>query len=112
LGYGRQADFNNVDLTSKLVAFFSGDPETPESAGFLDQLKILRAFEREAAGYLMITSEQEKFLNYIKLIKPYFPAIRYYKEKTSDQAFTSPRKIDIAPSAAAKLFGISPGDFD
>ncbi len=112
LGYGRQTDFEDVNLTGKLVAFFSGDPHSSESAAFLDRLKILRAFEREAAGYLMITSEEEKFLDYVKKIKPYFPAIRYYQAKTSEQALTSSRKISIAPSSVAKLFGISPRDFD
>jgi hypothetical protein len=112
LGYGRQTDFEGVNLSGKLVAFFSGDPESSESAAFLDRLKILRAFEREAAGYLMITSEEEKFLDYIKKIKPYFPASRYYQAKTSEQALTSTRKIDIAPFSVAKLFGISPGDLD
>lgn len=112
MGYGRQADFENVDLTGKLVALFSGDPQSSESAGFLDRLKILRAYERGVAGYLMVTSEEDKFINYIKQIKPYFPAIRYYQAKTSDQALASARKIDIAPSAAAKLFGMSPGEFD
>jgi hypothetical protein len=112
LGYGRQTDFEDVNLTGKLVAFFSSDPESSESAAFLDRLKILRAFEREAAGYLMITSEEEKFLDYIRRIKPYFPAIRYYQAITSAQALTSKRKIDIAPSFVAKLFGISPADLD
>ena len=112
LGYGRQADFENVDLKGKLVAFFSGDPESSESDGFVDRLKIIRAFEHEAAGYLMITSEEEKFLNYIKLIRPYFPAIRYYQAKNSTQSLFAKRKIDIAPSAVAKLFGMSPAEFD
>jgi Zn-dependent M28 family amino/carboxypeptidase len=112
LGYGRQSDFEGVDLTGKLVAFFSGDPESSEPAAFLDRIKILRAFEHGAAGYLMITSEEEKFLDYVRKIKPYFPAIRYYQAKTSEQALSSARRIDIAPSAIAKLFGISPGDFN
>jgi hypothetical protein len=112
LRYGRQADFENVDLKEKLAVFFSGDPESSDSDGYLDRLKIIRAFEHEAAGYLMISSDEEKFLNYIKLIKPYFPAIRYYQAKNSTQALTAKRKIDIAPSAVAKLFGMSPAEFD
>jgi hypothetical protein len=112
LGYGRKTDFEGVNLAGKLVSFFSGDPESSESAAFLDRLKILRAFEHDAAGYLIITSEEKRFLDYIKRVKPYFPAIRYYQSKTSEQALTSTRKIEIAPSSVAKLFGISPGDFD
>ena len=112
LGYGSKTDFENVDLKGKLVAFFSGDPESSESDGFVDRMKIIKAFEHEAAGYLMITSEEKKFLNYIKLIRPYFPAIRYYQAKNSTQSLFAKRKIDIAPSAFAKLFGMSPAEFD
>ena len=35
LGYGRQTDFEDVNLTGKLAAFFSGDPESSESTVYL-----------------------------------------------------------------------------
>lgn len=112
LGYGRDADFEGINLAGKLAAFFSGDPESSESAKFLDRFKILRALERGAAGYLMITSEEERFLNYIHRVKQYFPAMRYYQAKTSQQALNSVRKIDIVSSAVAKLLGMNRGDFE
>jgi len=113
LGYGRRSDIEEIDIKGKLVAMFSGGPKSLVSAGDLDREKVGLVFEQGALGYLMISQEQDenKFLNYVKQVKPYIPSVRHYMHKTPAQGVSFHRKIDIAPSAVAKLFGMSPDEF-
>ena len=112
LGYGREGDFDGLDIKGKLVAFWSGDPESDKSTGEIDREKSLLAFEEGAAGCLLIPEDEDKFLNYIRQIKPYFPPIRYYLFKKPDEALIAQRNISISSSALARLFGISSREFE
>ncbi len=112
LGYGRDIDFEGIDIKEKLVAFWSGDPESNKSTGDIDRAKIVLSAEQGAAGSILVPLDEEKFLAYIQQIKPYFPSVRYYLFKNPDEALHSQRNISISSSALANLFGKSPEEFE
>jgi len=112
LRYGREQDFAGIDIKGKIVAFWSGDSESKQSTGDIDREKIAFAAEQGAAGSILVPQDEEKFLNYIQQIKPYFPSVRYYLFKNSEEALHSQRNISISSSALANLFGKSPKEFE
>ncbi len=112
LGYGRKIDFEGINIKGNLVAFWSGDPESNKSTGDIDGAKIVHAAEQGAAGSILVPLDEEKFLNYIKQVKPYFPSVRYYLYKNSEEALHSRRSISIGSSALARLFGKKPEEFE
>jgi len=112
LGYGRDIDFEGIDIKEKLVAFWSGNPESNKSTGDIDRTKIVFAAEQGAAGSILVPADEEKFLNYIQQVKPYFPSVRYYLHQNSEEAKRSQRNISIGSSALARLFGKKPEEFE
>ena len=86
-----------------------GRPDADEIGNDLERVKMASAMERGAIGTLLIVHDDERILEYIRQIKPYFNKPRYYQDLNPDEALHKERNIIITASAAAKLFGLSAG---
>jgi len=106
-GYGRDKDYEGIDVNDKLVAFFMGTPEADEIGNDREREKITAAMGRGAAGALLIVHDDEKILEYIRQIKPYFDKPRHYQIKSPQEASNVKRNIVIPTTTVAKLFGLS-----
>ena len=106
-GYGRDKDYEGIDVNDKLVAFFMGTPEADEIGNDREREKITAAMGRGAAGALLIVHDDEKILEYIRQIKPYFDKPRHYQHKSPQEAANEKRNIVIPTAAVAKLLGLS-----
>ena len=107
-GYGREVDFEGIDVKDKLAAFFMGTPEADEVGNDREREKIAAAIGRGAVGTLLIVHDDIEILDYIRQIKPYFNKSRHYQDKKPDEAIQEKRSIIITCAAVAKLFGVSP----
>jgi hypothetical protein len=105
-GYGRNEDYEGLDVEDKLVAFFMGRPEADEIGNDLERKKMVAALARGVAGTLLVVHDDKKILEYIHQIKPYFNKPRHYQDLSSQEAINVARSIVMPTSAAAKLFGI------
>ncbi|UCE42850.1 MAG: M28 family peptidase [Candidatus Aminicenantes bacterium] len=108
VGYGRDMDYEEVDVKNKLVAFFMGKPDADEISNDWEREKIVSAMSRGAVGTLLIVHDDEKILEYIRQIKPYFNKPRHYQDKSPQEASNVERSIVIPTTAVAKLFGLKP----
>ncbi len=111
LGYGRKSDFEGIDITDKIIAMLSGDPKSKVPDRALDQKKINFVLQHGGIGSIFIIADDEGFGEYIRRIRPYFPAIRYYIRKDSSEVFHAPRVITLGTAAFAKLMGKSVAAF-
>jgi len=107
-GYGREVDFEGIDVKNKLAAFFMGTPKADEVGNDWEREKMAAAIGRGAVGTLLIVHDDEKILEYIRQIKPYFNKPRHYQDKNPGEAIHEKRHILIPTAAVAKLFGINP----
>jgi len=106
-GYGREMDFEGIDVKNKLAAFFMGTPKADEIGNDWEREKMAAAMGRGAAGSLLIVHDDEKILEYIRQIKLYFDKPRHYQDKSPQEAANVERNIVIPTAAMAKLFGLS-----
>jgi len=111
VGYGRDSDFEGIDVNGKLVAFFIGDPDSQELIGFKERAKMKTASKLGAIGYLMISRDEKSKANYEIFKKVFYGDIRYYLYKSPEEALLEKRDMAIFPSAIAKLFGTTAENF-
>jgi len=107
VGYGRESDFQGIDVDGKLTAFFIGGPESPDLIGDRESVKAETAAERGAIGHLFIFRDEAARKNYSLYEKAFYGDKRYYLFKDSQAALNADRSMAIFPSAMAELFGIS-----
>jgi len=107
VGYGRDSDFEGIDVKGKLAAFFVGGPATSELIAEKEKIKINTATELGAIGHLMILRDEKARSNYELFRKNFYGETRYYLFKRPEEALHSERGMVIFASALAKLFGVS-----
>jgi hypothetical protein len=109
-GYGRDSDFEGLDLSDKLVAFFQGTPGRKIVSNDFERVKIEKALEKGAAGTLLVVRDDPPFLEYVHKLKPYLFKERHFLSRPPDEALLAKRRISISTSGAAELFGREPGE--
>lgn len=110
-GYGREDDLEGIDIKDKLVAFFPGGPDSSELNMDNEKVKMDAIIKGEAAGFLLIFTDESSRPAYARFRKAYFGDVRYYLYKTTEKALNSERSIVIFASDLAKLFGVNPEKF-
>jgi len=106
VGYGRNIDYQDIDVQGKLVALFMGRPGIDEIGNDLERKKAADAISRGAVGTLLLVHDEQGILNYIRQLKPYFNKPRFYQYLETKKAAAAVRNIILPLSAAAKLIGI------
>ena len=110
-GYGREADLDRIDIEDKLVAFFPGEPD---SSGFdmdKERIKMKSISDRNAAGFLLIFTDESSRAAYERFRKAFYGEPKYYLFKSPEEALDSERNIVIFASDLANLFGINTDKF-
>lgn len=110
-GYGRESDLEGIDIKDKLVAFFPGGPSSSEINMDREKVKMDSVFEKGAAGFLLIFTDESSRPAYARFRKAYFGDVRYYLDKTKLDALNAERSIVIFASDLARLFGVSSEKF-
>jgi hypothetical protein len=110
-GYGRESDLAGIDITGKLVAFFPGDPDSSEMDMDREKVKMDHILEREAAGFLLIFEDESSRPAYSRFRNAYFGDVRYYLDKSAEEALEADRSIVIFASDLAALFGVDSDRF-
>jgi hypothetical protein len=110
--YGREADFEGLDIEGRLAAFLQGTPDREIVSNDFEREKIERALDKGAAGTLLVVRDDPPFLDYVRRLKPYFLKERHYLARSPEEALAAKRRISISAAGAAKLFGRDPAEND
>lgn len=103
-GYGRDVDFEEIDVNEKIAAFFMGNPQADELGNDRERKKIAKAIEKGAVGTMLIVHDSDAFLDYLRKIKPYFNKPRHYQDTDPGEALNKARNNVIATGTRRPSF--------